>query len=454
LLEDLTHAASSANRPRAEGRERSRVIEEYFMKARTKISAVLMVCYLVAWLDRMAINMAMPFMSKDLDFGPDKIGWVLSAFFAGYALFQIPGGILSDRIGPRAVICFALAWWSVFTGLTGVASSFAVLLVVRFLFGVGEGLFPAAVWKVIGQFFTRKNRATANALVLSSIAIGPALTPLALRPILATWGWRVAFYALGLVGLSTFALARRFIFDSPAQHPMMSAGELSQFESDARVDAKDEGATTGQASYRDLFSSPVVWALFCTALAGNITMYGWLNWLPSYLMKVKGLDLKGMALAASLPFAFGAVGCMLSGWVSDRWFRGRRKVLVLCCQLLGGLALFGFTQVADVGRFMVLQCAAGFLLFMSVGAIWAMPMVLLPTRLMGSGSGFINMGGQIGGFLTNIIIGYVITLSGGDYASGFNVLFGGLVLSATSILIGVREAPVPPRTTLPRPQLT
>ncbi len=414
------------------------------MKASTKIGAVLMICYLVAWLDRMAINMAMPFMSKDLGFGPDKMGWVLSAFFAGYALCQIPGGVLSDRIGPRAVIMFALAWWSVFTGFTGLATSFAALIAIRFLFGIGEGLFPAAVWKVIGQFFARRNRATANALVLSSIAIGPALTPLILRPILANWGWRAAFYLLGGLGIVSFGLARRFIFDAPSKHPRMAAGELEQFEADMRADLAEEKASgvpgAAAASYKDLLANPAVWALFITALAGNITMYGWLNWLPTYLMKVKGLDLKGMALAASLPFAFGAVGCMLAGWVSDRWFRNRRKVLVLACQILGGLALFGFTRVADPGRFMVLQCAAGFLLFMSVGAIWALPMILLPTRLMGSGSGLINMGGQIGGFLTNIIIGYVITLSGGDYAAGFNVLFGGLAISMLSVLIGIREA--------------
>lgn len=410
------------------------------MKSSTKIGAVLMICYLVAWLDRMAINMALPFMSKDLGFGPDKMGWILSAFFAGYALFQIPGGVLSDRIGPRAVIAFALGWWSIFTGLTGVATSFGVLLAVRFLFGVGEGLFPAAVWKVIGQFFTRRNRATANALVLSSVAIGPALTPILLRPVLGTWGWRAAFYVLGGLGVLTFALARRFIHDSPATHPTMSTSELRAFEADARLEAAEDKSEATAASYRELFASPVVWALFVTALAGNITMYGWLNWLPTYLMKVKGLDLKGMALAASLPFAFGAVGCMISGWVSDTWFRGRRKVLVLACQVLGGLALFGFTRVASVGPFTLLQCVAGFLLFMSVGAIWAMPMVLLPTRLMGSGAGFINMGGQIGGFLTNIVIGYVITLSDGDYAAGFNVLFGGLFLSALSVFFGVREA--------------
>jgi sugar phosphate permease len=146
-----------------------------------------------------------------------------------------------------------------------------------------------------------------------------------------------------------------------------------------------------------------------------------------------------MALAASLPFAFGAIGCMASGWVSDRWFRGRRKVLVLACQVLGGLALYGFTRVADTTGFMVMQCAAGLLLFMAVGAIWAMPMVLLPPKLMGAGSGFINMGGQIGGFLTNILIGYVITWSGQSYAAGFNVLFGGLAVGGLCMLLGVRE---------------
>jgi sugar phosphate permease len=410
------------------------------MKTTTKVSAVLMTCYLVAWLDRMAINMAMPLLAKDLDVGPDKIGWILSAFFAGYALFQVPGGVLSDRIGPRAVIAFALAWWSLFTGLTGVATSFTFLVVVRFFFGVGEGLFPAAVWKVISQFFTRRNRATANALVLSSVAIGPALTPLLLRPVLSTFGWRVAFYGLGVMGVISFLLARRFIFDAPAKHPDMPATELARFEAEARDDAREERpALAGRSSWREILREPVVWALFCTAMAGNITMYGWLNWLPSYLMKVKGLDLKGMALAASLPFVFGAVGCVVSGWVSDRWFRGRRKVLVLVCQVLGGLALFGFTRVEDPMRFTALQCVAGFLLFMSVGAAWALPMVLLPARLMGSGAGLINTGGQIGGFLTNIIIGYVITLSGGDYAAGFNVLFGGLFVSAAFMLLGVRE---------------
>ncbi|HEU4535862.1 MAG TPA: MFS transporter [Polyangiaceae bacterium] len=400
-----------------------------------------MTCYLVAWLDRMAINMTVLSMQRDLGIDAAQTGWVLSAFFAGYALCQVPGGLLADRFGPRAVIVGALLWWTLFTAATGLATTFGAMLAVRFLFGVGEGLFPAAVWKVIGQWFTKKNRATANSLVLSSIAIGPALTPLLLAPVLQAYGWRVAFYSLGAAGLAAVGLAWRFIHDSRAKYPGIGRDEVEAFERDAA--SADAGAERGleNAGFRELFASRAVWALFFTALAGNITMYGWLNWLPTYLTKVKGLDVKGMALGASLPFAVGAVGLMLSGYASDRWFRGRRRVLVLACQSLGGLALFGFTRVADAASFMTLQCVAGFLLFMATGAIWAMPMVLLPPRLMGAGSGFINMGGQIGGFVTNLLIGYTIQRYGGDYAAGFNVLFAGLFLAAGCVLFGIREAP-------------
>ena len=412
------------------------------MRASLKVGLVLMACYLVAWLDRMAINMTVLSMQGDLHIDAAKTGWVLSAFFAGYALCQVPGGLLADRFGPRAVIIGALLWWTAFTAATGLATTFGAMLAVRFLFGVGEGLFPAAVWKVIGQWFTKKNRATANSLVLSSIAIGPALTPLLLAPVLQAYGWRVAFYALGGVGLLAVGLAYKFIYNARAEYPGVARAEVEEFERDAASE-RAAGAERGleNAGFAELFASRAVWALFLTALAGNITMYGWLNWLPTYLIKVKGLDVKGMAWGASLPFAAGAAGLMLSGYASDRWFRGRRKVLVLACQVLGGLALFGFTRVGDAASFMPLQCLAGFLLFMATGAIWAMPMVLLPPKLMGAGSGFINTGGQIGGFITNLLIGYTIEAYGGDYAAGFNVLFAGLFLSAACVLFGIREAP-------------
>ncbi len=409
------------------------------MKASHKVGLALILCYLVAWLDRMAINMTILAMGEELKIGPDRVGWVLSAFFLGYALFQIPGGALADRIGPRKVILGALAWWSVFTALTGAATSLVGMLVIRFFFGVGEGVFPASVWKVLGGWFSRKNRATANALVISAIALGPALTPLILAPVLDRWGWRACFYMLGVCGVVCVLVVWRTVANTIRDGKGVSPEELEEYEADARSEAANAEGTLEKAGFADLLRTPIIWVLFFIALIANITMYGWLTWLPSYLMKVKGLDLKNTAFAASLPFMFATIGCMGGGWISDKFFRGKRKYLVFGCQVVGGICLYLFTQVTDRTTYMVLQSIAGFLLFMGSAAIWSLPMILLPTRVMGAGSGFINTGGQIGGFITNIVIGYVITWRGGNYAAGFEVMLGALAVAATLVILGIRE---------------
>ncbi|MBF0408520.1 MAG: MFS transporter [Candidatus Riflebacteria bacterium] len=409
------------------------------MKASHKVGGALIVCYLVAWLDRMAINMTIPFMAEEFKIGPDKIGWILSAFFLGYSLFQIPGGMLADRFGPRKVILAALGWWSAFTALTGMVGSLTMMLITRFFFGIGEGVFPASVWSVLGKWFSKKNRATANALVISSIALGPAITPIILAPILHSYGWRTCFYILGLMGFACFAFAYFVIANSIREAKNVSPEELEEYEADSRSAAANTEVSLEGASFSSLLKNPIIWVFFFNGLIFNITMYGWLNWLPSYLMKVKNLDLKNLTWAASMPFMFGAIGCMIAGWVSDKWFRGNRKWLVIASMLIGGVCLYYFTRVNDVTTYMILQCVAGFMLFMACGAAWTLPMILLPEKLMGSGSGFINTGGQIGGFLTNIIIGYYIQYKGGDYAAGFDVMLGALILSVILIVFGVHE---------------
>lgn len=408
-------------------------------KSSYKLGLALIVCYLVAWLDRMTISMTLPFMAKDLGIDPSEQGMINSAFFLGYALCQIPGGLLADRFGPRRVILVALVWWSLFTALTGLVQDLNSMLLVRFLFGIGEGIFPAAVWKVIGQWFSKKNRATANALILSSIALGPAITPLIMRPLLESVGWRGSFYTLGAAGVFCVLAAWLTITNSIHDNPKVSREELEEFERDTLSQSANAERSLQPVGFLDLLRSPAIWVLFFIALIFNLTMYGWLTWLPTYLMKQKGLDLKSMAWAASLPFWFGTVGVVLGGWVSDRWFRGRRKVLVFGCQVLGGICLFFFTQVTSTTAYTLLQCAAAVLLYMACGAIWAMPMVLLPPQVMGPGSGFINSGGQIGGVLTSTLIGYAIQARGNDYTAIFDVMLGALVAAALLVLFGIRE---------------
>lgn len=409
------------------------------MKASHKVGGVIIFCYLVAWLDRMAINMAVPSMMKELNLNATEIGWIMSAFFAGYALFQIPGGMLADKIGARKVIVGALGWWSIFTALTGAVFALPTMLLTRFLFGIGEGVFPAAVWKVVASWFTKKNRATVNGIILSSVAAGPALTPLVLAPILANYGWRAAFYILGALGILCVILSWKFVTNSIHDYPGISRTEVAEFEADVRSSEANKESSLEKGSFRELLATPVLWFMFAALLCLGITLYGYLSWLPVYLLKVKGMNIKEMAMGASVPFIFATVGMASSGWLSDKYFRGRRKYLVLINMVLGGIALYYFTQITDVTTFMVLQCFAAFMLFQALGSIWTLPMVLLPTHLFGAGSGFINTAAQIGGFLSGILIGWYINLQGGDFSAGFDMMLGALVISIIAVLVGVHE---------------
>lgn len=133
-------------------------------KGRYTILLLLWSGWLLSFLDRMVMNVSLPFIGQDL--GLDKMaqGTIISSFFIGYALFQIPGGYLSDKFGPRKVMAFAIIWWSIFTLLTGLIYLLPLLLIVRFLFGIGEGCFPASSWKTISTYFPANERGRASAI--------------------------------------------------------------------------------------------------------------------------------------------------------------------------------------------------------------------------------------------------------------------------------------------------
>ena len=409
------------------------------MKAKYKVALVVMVCYLVAWLDRMAISMAVPEMMKELNWSASSVGTIMSAFFLGYALFQMPGGMLSDKIGPRKVITGALAWWSVFTGLTGAVASFSSMILTRFLFGVGEGVFPGPVWKVIGNWFSRKERATANSLILTTVTLGPAITPLIVAPILGSYGWRMLFYFLGVMGVICVALSWLYIANTPKEHKSISKQELDEHEAACAADALTGDKTLAKASLKQLMASPAIWILFISVLTLTITIYGYLTWLPAYLTKVRGLSLAKVGVAASIPFFFASIGMALSGWMSDKFFSNRRKVLVIISELLGAFFLYQFFNVADMGTAQIYQCIAAFFLYMALGAIWTLPVLMIPEHLMGSGAGFVNTGGQLGGFLAPMAIGFMIDFFGGDYVAGFKVLIGSTLISSCIIALFVKD---------------
>lgn len=406
-------------------------------KARHSVLSILFVTWIVSHMDRMVMSIAIPYIAADFQLSSLASGFVLSAFFAGYSLSHVPGGMLADRFGVRKVTTLALLWWSAFTAITGSVGSVAQMVIARLCFGLGEGMFPACAFKSISVWFPKKERATANAIMLSSNALGTALAPLVVVGIMATWGWRAAFHLLFVPGIIIALIYWKKVPDSPAQSRHISPEELAEIE--------EGGGAEPAAQYglRDAFGQPYILRYFLTLFSFDIAFWGFTTWLPTYLVKVRGFSLVEMGAAASLPFFAGTIGFVAGGWISDRFFTVRRGVPIILAELVAAVLLYVMFTTTSVPLLIVCQTLAGFFLSAFFSAFWAYPMNTVPARLMGVTGGFINMAGQIAAFLSPIAIGYLIDLSKGGFGLTFALLIASLIISSAIVLTLPARAELP-----------
>lgn len=406
-------------------------------KARHSVLSILFVTWIVSHMDRMVMSIAMPYIAADFQLSSLASGFVLSAFFAGYSLSHIPGGMLADRFGVRKVTTIALLWWSAFTAITGSVGSVAQMVIARLAFGLGEGMFPACAFKSISVWFPKKERATANAIMLSSNALGTALAPLIVVGVMATWGWRGAFHLLFVPGIIIAAIYWKMVPDSPAQSQRISSEELAEIEEDG-----DTPAPAAKGGLRDAFGQPYILRYFMILFSFDIAFWGFTTWLPTYLVKARGFSLVEMGTAASLPFFAGTIGFVAGGWISDRLFTARRGFPIILTELVAALLLYVMFTTTSVPLLLLCQTLAGFFLSAFFSAFWAYPMNTVPARLMGVTGGFINMAGQIAAFLSPIVIGYLIDVSNGGFGLTFALLIASLIVSSALVLtLPARAAP-------------
>lgn len=202
------------------------------LKKRHTVLSILFGGWIVSHMDRMAMAVALPYISTDFQLTPVQSGALMSAFFVGYSLMHIPGGVLADKFGVRRVAAGASVWWSAFTAITGVAANFMQMLWVRLFFGLGEGVFPACAFKTIAVWFSKKERATANAVMLAANPLGIALSPIIVVAIMSTWGWRGVFFALFVPGIVVALLFWIFIPDNPPAACQADGEAIASHESE------------------------------------------------------------------------------------------------------------------------------------------------------------------------------------------------------------------------------
>lgn len=389
------------------------------MKIRWWICFLLFLTWLISYIDRSLMPMALPLIGEEFHLSPTVLGGVISAFFVGYASMQIPGGILADKIGARKAMTLGVAGWSTFSLLTGMVSSLKALLWVRIFFGLGEGIHPPSAFKVLSAWFNSSEKAQANGFVMSSNTLGPMIAPVLFATLVRSYGWRSAFYLVSIPGFLLTIAVFWYLRDQPSEYPGITSSELEEIG--------NENTTQEKVSLAELSKRGALWQLFFIYLTWDVTWWGFQAWLPSYLLKVRGFNLVNTGLVLVLPYAAGFIGVLACGYISD--LTRKRKPVLIAVLLGNSLFMLLTATAASVKIAIFFLTVTGFFLPAIQGPFWTLVMDLLPSRVLGYSSGFINTGGQIAGVISPIIIGALIQRTG-HYSAGFLFMAISACLSA------------------------
>lgn len=404
-------------------------------KHRYSVLGILSVAYLLCYATRMVMASAAPFIAAEFHLSPLQVGAVLSAFFLGYSLMQIPGGMLADKFGPRRVLAASITAWSVFTAVSGMATSLMGLLVIRVLFGASEAAFPSAASKALAAWFPQRELGRANGIMLASTQIGASVAPSFVAALVVTWGWRSAFYCLLVPGLALALVIAAWVKDSPALSERVGAAELKEYDH-----VEPARAVTGISLLKTLNKPAVAWC-FAAAFFSNLASWGLMNWLPTYLLQARGFSAAKMGLLAALPALAGALGYALGGQISDRWFTEKRQVPVLIGLVLSaGFVYLAATAATGEATVAYLAFAFFFLLIADLG-VCTLPMVIVPQGAIGSAFGVVNTAAQLAGFLSPLLVGYLLNATDSNFTLVFQCFVGCLLVAAIGASL-VRQQPI------------
>jgi MFS transporter, ACS family, glucarate transporter len=373
------------------------------------------------YVDRVCISAAKDVVAADLGLSETQMGWVFSAFALGYALFQTPSGWMADRIGPRRALALIVTAWSVFTGLTAAAGSWASMLVVRFFFGAGEaGAFPGMA-RAVYSWIPMHERGLVQGINFSGSRVGAAVTLPLIAWLITEIGWRPTFVVLMIVGFA-WALVWLLAFrDDPVDANWLSDAErdylLISRQQAKPAQAIDSAASAEKVSFwRALQSSTTVWALCGQYFASNFVFFFGLTWFFPQLKARYGLSGLEASVFAAVPMIFGAVGNWTSGWWVDRLYRAghwvaSRRLPAITGFWLAAVGILGCAYATTPLASSVWFSLCIFGADMTLSPSWS-TCVDIGQRNSGVVSGTMNMAGNIGSFVTSLAFPYLLGWTG------------------------------------------
>ena len=407
---------------------------------RYRVMVFLCALSFLTYFDRVCISQAKGNIQQDLDISTQQMGWVLGIFWFAYGMFEIPGGWMGDRFGTRRTLIRIVLAWSLFTALSGCALGFVTLFLCRLCFGIGEaGAYPNMA-AVQSRWVPAAQRARFGGLLWLCARWGGAFSPVMVSwfltyvdgkafratmsstPILSALsevpGWRMGFWLSGLLGVFWCLMFYPWFRDLPSQSPKVNDAERKLLP----PETGKESHTASKAVWRALFTSRSLWGLAIYYFCGGFGWSFFVSWVPEYMMDTFKVNYKDSAWMAALPLFFGGISCLAGGAVCD-WLvarTSRKRLMRACFPIFGclaaSIAMFAIRSADSAYQAAVLICVAAACYDMGQSANWA-SIVDIGGRYAGLAAGFINMVGNLGGFIQPVIGAYIFE----NY--GWNVMF-------------------------------
>ncbi|HAV1568853.1 TPA: MFS transporter [Klebsiella michiganensis] len=382
---------------------------------------LLYIGWCISFIDRVALSLSAPSLTADLQLSSGELGLLLSSFYFGYWLMQLPGGWLADRFGAKVVVLAAIGFWSLFTLMTGLSWSLMSLLVIRLLFGLGEGAFPSAAIKNAAENYASDQKPKVTSFLLSSNYVGSMIAPIMIAPLLLHFDWRHTFMIIGSFGLIFVLIYGLTVNNTPS----------AQNGQRQRISRQD---------VIEVAKLPILWKIAAVWFGLSLINKGLDSWMPIYLMTERHLDIKAVGVLLPVPYVMAALATATGGWVMVKFFNGRENLMLLVCALMTAFSIGCMYRAETLSGVIVAQAATYFFKSFVLAVSVALPTKMLASRVVGCGIGIINFGGQAAGFVAPLVIGLMVQHI--SYGSAFLFLMAAAIFSALmSLTIRTRLAP-------------
>jgi len=412
-------------------------------RTRTRLGVLALISFatMLNYVDRAIMGVAAPAITEELAISPVLMGLIFSAFSWTYALSQIPGGVVLDKLGTRITYALSLSLWSLFTLLHGAVSSVGGLVAMRLGLGVAESpCFPTNS-RVLSTWFPQDERARANSVYAVGQYTGLAFFAPLLFWIISAWGWRALFYIFGSVGI-LYSIVWYMLYRDPQHSKSVNQAELDHIEAGGGLAHSGPPVAFTWKNVGKLLSKRQILGASIGQFCGNATLVFFLTWFPTYLATERGMDWLKSGMFAVMPYIAASAGVLLAGVISDMIIKrtgsvnwGRKLPIV------GGLCLASTIILANYVESDTLVIVIMSVAFFGQGMVnlgWTLISDVAPKPMIGLTGGIFNLCANLAGIITPIVIGIIVAATGSFY--GALAFIGGLaIVGAFSIIFIVGD---------------